>query len=158
MRLVLQPDNEILLTDRLRQAACVTAPLVRDVMELVCRGHYHPGPASVLARIERLIAEQAWAEVALALINLELPQWQLRRLAYDGGEWHCALSRRRELPDWLDEVVEASHPDLPAALLEALLEAQRIAQADRPAWGRPSVPTASADSAPCPTLCCDNFA
>jgi len=158
MPLVFQHGSEMLLSSRLHETPAVTAALVQDVMEMICRAHSHPGQASTLARIERLVAEQAWAEVALALIDLELPQWQLRRLVYDGGEWHCALSRRRELPDWLDEVVEASHPDLPAALLEALLEAQRIAQADRPAWGRPSVPTASADSAPCPTLCCDNFA
>jgi hypothetical protein len=154
MRLVLQPDNEILLTDRLRQAACVTAPLVRDVMELVCRGHYHPGPASLLARIERLIAEQAWAEVALALIDLELPRWRLRRLAYDGGEWHCALSRRREVPEWLDQAAEASHPDLAGALLAAFLEALRIVEP----LGRPSVPAVPRERAPCAVLCCDNFA
>jgi hypothetical protein len=119
MRLVLQRDNEILLTDRLRDASAVSAPLVRDIMEFVRRRHSHPGQTSAITRIERLIAEEAWADVALALIDLELPQWQLRRLAYDGGEWHCALSRRREVPDWLDQAVEASHPDLPGALLEA---------------------------------------
>jgi hypothetical protein len=154
MRLVLQQDNEIVLADRLRDATTVTMPLVRDVMELVCRRHSHPGRADAVARIERLIAEQAWAEVALALIALELPQWQLRRLAYDGGEWHCALSRRREVPEWLDEAVEASHPDLPGALLAALLEAKRIS---RP-LGRPSVPTVPRGTASFVSLSCDNFA
>jgi hypothetical protein len=153
MRQVLQQDNEILLTDRLHYAPAVTAPLVRDVMEFVCRRHSHPGQAGVLARIERLIAEEAFAEVALALIDLELPQWQLRRLAYDGGEWHCALSRRREVPDWLDQAVEASHPDLPGALLEAFLEAQRIVEP----LDRPSVPAVPRKSAPCTLVCCDNF-
>lgn len=154
MRLVLQLDDEILLGSRLHETPAVTATLVRDVMELACRRHSHPGQASALARIERLIVEEAWTEVALAVIDLELPQWQLRRLAYDGGEWHCALSRRREVPDWLDQAVEASHPDLPGALLKVFFEAQRIGGP----WGRPSVPTAPADSAPCATLCCDNFA
>jgi hypothetical protein len=154
MRLVLQHDNEILLASRLRDAPAVTAPLIQDVMELVCRRHSHPGQASAIARIERLIAEEAWAEVALRLIDLELPQWRLRRLAYDGGEWHCALSRRREVPEWLDQAVEASHPDLPGALLEAFLEAQRIIEP----LGRPSVPAAPCDKAPCALLCCDNFA
>src|ERR1700758_1323623 len=143
MRLVLQRDNEILLTDRLRDASAVSAPLVRDIMEFVRRRHSHPGQTSAIKRIERLIAEEAWAEVALALIDLELPQWQLRRLAYDGGEWHCALSRRREVPEWLDEAAEASHPDLPGALLAALLEAKRIVQP----LGRPSVPTAPRETA-----------
>jgi hypothetical protein len=153
MRLVLQQDNEILLTDRLRDASALTAPLFRDIMEFVRRHHSHPGQTSAITRIERLIAEEAWAEVALALIDLELPQWQLRRLAYDGGEWHCALSRRREVPDWLDQAVEASHPDLPGALLEAFLEAQRIVEP----LDRPSLPAAPRKSAPCTLVCCDNF-
>jgi len=154
MRLAVQHDNEILPDGRLHDTPAVTAPLVRDVMELVCRRHSHPGQASALAHIERLITEEAWTEVALALIDLELPQWQLRRLAYDGGEWHCALSRRREVPEWLDQAVEASHADLPGALLEALLEAQRIVGP----FGRPSVPAVPRNDAPCAPLCCDNFA
>jgi hypothetical protein len=148
MRLAVQHDHEIPLSDRL------TGALVRQLIDTTCRRHSHPGQAAALARIERLIAAEAWAEVALALIDLELPQWQLRRLAYDGGEWHCALSRRRELPDWLDQAVEASHPDLPGALLEAFLGALRIGQP----LGRPSVPAVPRESAPCATLCCDNFA
>ncbi len=42
-------------------------------------------------------------------MELELPLWQVRRIAYDEGEWHCALSRERELPDWLDAAVEARY-------------------------------------------------
>jgi hypothetical protein len=154
MRLVPQQDNEILLADRLRDAPAVTASLIRDVMDAVCRRHSHPGHARTIARIERLIAEEAWAEVALALIDLELPQWRLRRLSYDGGDWHCALSRRREVPDWLDQAVEASHPDLPGALLEAFLEALRSVQH----LGRPSVPTAPRETVPSVPLSCENFA
>jgi hypothetical protein len=154
MRPVLQHDNEILLNGGLHNMPAVTAPLVRDVMELVCRRRSHPGQTSALARVERLIAEEAWAEVALALIDLELPQWQLRRLAYDGGEWHCALSRWREVPEWLDQAIETSHPDLPGALLAAFLEALRIVEPS----GRPSVPAVAHDSAPSALLSCDHFA
>jgi hypothetical protein len=153
MRVDSQHDNEILLPDRLRDAPGVTAPLVRDAMELICGRHSHPGQADTIARMERLIAAEAWVEVVLALLDLELPRWQLRRLAYDGGEWHCALSRRREVPEWLDEAVEANHPDLPGALLGALLEARRTVEH----FGRPSVPVVPYDSAPCALLCCDNF-
>ena len=78
------------------------------------------------ARIERLIQSGAWTDAALALIDLELPQWQLRRIAYDEGEWHCALSRERELPDWLDQSVEGRHADLALAILSAFVEARRI--------------------------------
>jgi len=55
------------------------------------------------APIERLIRPRPWTTPALALVDLELPQWQVRRIAYDEGEWYCALSRARELPDWLDD-------------------------------------------------------
>ena len=88
------------------------------------------------ARIERLIEAQAWTDAALALIDLELPQWQIRRLAYDDGEWYCALSRQRELPDWLDQSVEARHADLALAILSAFVEAERFS---RPS-SRTSVP------------------
>lgn len=104
------------------------------------------------ARIERLIRAGARIDAALALIALELPQWQLRRIAYDGGEWHCALSRSRELPDWLDQSAEGQGADLTEALLAALIEAQRITAASR----APSALRPRAQSA-CMPLCCDNF-
>jgi hypothetical protein len=154
VRLVLQHDNETSLSDRLRESPGVTASLVRNVTDTVCRQHFHLGQTRMVARVERLIAAEAWVEVSLALIDLELPQWWLRRLVYDGGKWHCALSRRREVPDWLDQAVEASHPDLPGALLMAFLEVHRISEP----LGRPSVPVTPLESAPCAPFCCDNFA
>ena len=154
MRLAVQHDHEVPLGDRFGNVPTVTGSLLRQLMDATCRPHFHPGQATALVRIERLIAEEAWTEVAVALIDLELPQWQLRRVVYDGGEWHYALSRRRELPDWLDQAVEASHPDLPGALLQAFLEAQRTIESPC----RPSVPAVPPERAPCATLCCDNFA
>ena len=74
--------------------------------------------------LERLLESGAWTDAALALIDLELPQWQLRRIAYDEGEWHCALSRQRELPEWLDLAIEARHADLALAMLSAFVEAR----------------------------------
>ena len=62
----------------------------------------------------------------------------MRRLAYDDGEWYCALSRERELPDWLGQSVESRHADLALALLSAFVEVQRLS-ADAP---RTSVPRA----------------
>jgi hypothetical protein len=153
MRLVLGHD-ETSLPDRLRDAVVATASLVRQVMDSTCRRCPYPGRAGKVRHLERCIAAEAWADVALTLIDLELPQWQLRRIVYDGGEWHCALSRHSELPEWLDQSVEASHSDLSLALLEAFLEAQRVAS---PASG-PSVPAARAEVAEsCTPLCCDNF-
>jgi hypothetical protein len=112
------------------------------------------GETGKTARTERLIQAEAWTDAALALIDLELPLWQVRRIAYDEGEWYCALSRQRDLPDWLDRSIESRHADLALAILGAFVEAQRIAA---PA-SRPSVPVVSPDLNPLyEPVCCDNF-
>ncbi len=142
------------LSDRLRGAYRVTPELFSEVTGAMCRCLPAIGRTAAAARIEKLVEAQAWADATLALIELELPQWQLRRIAYDGGAWHCALSRARELPDWLDQSVEASHPDLALAILSALIETKDVAAPS----GRPSVPSASGKprSYYVP-VCCDNF-
>jgi hypothetical protein len=124
------------LGDLLRDAPAVTADLISEVIGGTCRRFPSAGQTEKTARIERLIGSGAWTDAALALIDLELPQWQIRRLAYDEGEWHCALSRQRELPEWLDQSVEAHHADLPLAILSAFVDAQRISGPS----SRPSVP------------------
>jgi len=81
--------------------------------------------------------------------------WQVRRIAYDEGEWHCALSRERELPDWLDAAVEAHHADLSLALLSAFVEVQALTAET----ARPSVPTVRPAIDPLyEPVACDNFA
>lgn len=77
-------------------------------------------------RLAQLIQSAAWTDAALMLIDLELPMWQVRRLTYDNGEWYCALSRERELPDWLDQSIETRHPDLALAILSAFVDARRV--------------------------------
>jgi len=124
------------LGDRLRNACAVTGEFLSDIVRQTCRRFPSAAQGGKTARIERLIQSGAWTDAALALIDLELPQWQLRRIAYDEGEWYCALSRERELPDWLDQSVEARHADLALAILSAYVEAQR---ANTPA-DRSSVP------------------
>jgi hypothetical protein len=89
------------------------------------------------------------------LLDRELPQWQVRRLAYDDGEWYCALSRQRELPDWLDRSVETHHADLALAILSALVEARRITANSSPS----SVASVACRiDAFCAPLITDNFA
>src|SRR5215468_6419937 len=84
--------------------------------------HFAPGsPES--DGLRRLMAAQAWTDAALVLVESELPQWTLRQLTYDDGQWHCTLGRHRGLPEWLDDTVEASHDVLPLAILGALTEA-----------------------------------
>jgi hypothetical protein len=143
------------LNDRLRDAHAVTAALISEIIAATCRRFPSMGQTEKTARIERQIQSEAWTDAALALIDLELPQWQVRRIAYDEGEWYCALSRERELPDWLDRSIEARHADLALAILSAFVDTQQL---DAPS-SRPSVPTVRRDvKALYEPLCCDNFA
>lgn len=141
--------------DRLRDACAVTAEFLSDIISQTCRRFRFLGSSLKTARIERLIQSQAWTDAALALLDLELPQWQVRRLAYDQGEWYCALSRQRELPDWLDQSIEVRHADLALAILSAFVEAQRISAPT----SQTSVPAVPQDTNPhYEPVCCDNFA
>jgi hypothetical protein len=78
-----------------------------------------------VSRIDRLIESGAWTDAALALIELELPAWRLRRLVCDSGEWLCSLSRQPNLPIELDDTVDARHEVLPLAILRAFIDARR---------------------------------
>src|SRR6478736_6728977 len=123
MSILLEQAFHTTLADRLRDAYGVTAEFLSDIIKETCRRFPSNGSAKA-ARIERLIQSEAWTDAALALIDLQLPQWQVRRIAYDEGEWHCSLSRQRELPEWLDQSIEVHHADLPLAILAAFAEAQ----------------------------------
>ena len=142
------------LDQQLRAAPAMTRPLMLDIIDQACRRFPSRGRSERSARIMRLVDAEAWTDAALALIELELPMWQVRRIAYDEGEWHCALSRERELPEWLDQSIEAHHADLALAILSAFVEVQRISA---PVSG-PSVPTVRPDTNPVyePVLS-DNF-
>ena len=155
MSLLSEPQDPAELGDRLRNANAVTGEFLSDIIRQTCRRCPSEGQSGKTARVERLIQSGAWTDAALALIDLELPQWQVRRIAYDEGEWHCALSRQRELPDWLDKSAEAHHADLALALLSAFVEAQRISAP----LSRPSVPAVRGDTNPLyEPVCSDNFA
>jgi hypothetical protein len=154
MTLLSQHHDPGELGDRLREAHAVTAELMSEIIGGVCRRFPSLGQTGKTARIEQLISSEAWTDSALALIDLELPLWQVRRIAYDEGEWYCALSRERELPDWLDQSIEARHADLALAILSAFVDAQRLAAPST----KPSVPAVSRDLNPLyEPLCCDNF-
>ena len=142
------------LNDRIRDAHAATAELITEIIGETCRRFPSVGQTEKTARIEQLIYSQAWVDALLSLIDLELPLWQVRRIAYDEGEWYCALSRERELPDWLDRSIEARHADLPLAILSAFVEVQRIAAPS----SRQSVPAVARDLHPFyEPVCCDNF-
>jgi hypothetical protein len=154
MSLLAETQNPAELGERLRNADAVTADIMSDVIGQACRRFPSLGQSEKSLRLERLLESGAWTDAALALIDLELPHWQLRRIAYDEGEWHCALSRQRELPDWLDSAIEARHADLALAMLGAFVEAQRVSTST----SRTSVPAVRQDANPIyePVLC-DNL-
>jgi hypothetical protein len=131
------------LGEHLRGTGEADADLMTEVIGAACRRYPSLGQSEKTARVEQLIRSGAWTDTALALIDLELPFWQVRRLAYDDGEWYCALSRERELPDWLDQSIEARHTDLALAILSAFVEAQRISEPE----SRASVPAVKATAA-----------
>jgi hypothetical protein len=110
-----------------------------------------PGRAT---RIDRLIESGAWTDAALALIELELPTWELRRLNREDDEWFCSLSRQQNLPAMLDDTADANHQLMPIALLLAFLQACRITGI------APQVVSAvpALDTAEEWIICCDNFA
>jgi hypothetical protein len=142
------------LAERLSDAGEVSAALMAEVTGTACRRYPSIGQSGKTARLERLIRSGAWTDAALALIDLELPLWQVRRLAYDEGEWHCALSRERELPDWLDQSIETRHADLPLAILCAFAEAQRGSAPE----SRASVPDVRRSESPLyEAVCMDNY-
>lgn len=142
------------LGDRLRNAQAMTQPLMLQIIDKACRRFPSLGQSERTARVMRLIDAEAWTDAALTLMELELPLWRVCRIAYDEGEWHCALSRKRELPDWLDAAVEGCHGDLAIALLSAFVEVQALA-VEVP---RPSVPNVR--PAPDPLyepVACENY-
>jgi hypothetical protein len=149
MSLPSEPQHRLELGDRLRDAAGVTPELMAEIISKTCQRFSSLGQSGRTARIERLIQFGAWTDAVLALIDLELPQWQVRRLAYDQGEWYCALSRQRELPDWLDQSIEAHHADLALAMLAAFVEARRVTAPS----SRTSVPAVTRDASPVYETC-----
>lgn len=146
------PERLAWIADQVRSADRPSTDLVSAIASEVSRNGAN-GSAPATGQLEKLIAAGAWADTALALVASALPQWKLRRLAYDDGEWHCVLSPQREFPEWLDDGIETHHADLSLALFRGLIEAARQQRAETP---KPTVPRIRIRQPD--TLCCDNFA
>jgi hypothetical protein len=139
------------LADELRLAPALTAPIVSHLIAAACprlSALHRKGQA---ARFDRLVADGAWTEIALALLALERPAWTLRRLVREDGEWLCSLSMQPNLPAPLDDTADASHATLPLAIVSAFLEACRRAGAARQVRLRHVKRPAAA-------VCCDDVA
>ena len=141
------------LQDQICRAHTITPGLMVDVMRACPR--LQAQKCTAKARVVHLIESGACADATLALLELELPQWKLRRLIREDNEWDCSVSKQLGLPAEFDDMAEANHESLPLAVLSAFIEARLhslTADASRPQ----SVPQV------CPTqgyvICCDNFA
>ena len=153
MRVDSEHRAPIALGEKLRAADVMSPELMSEILDVTCRRALLQSNGAKASHLEELIDACAWTDAALALLELELPRRHIRRIAYDGGEWHCALSRQRELPDWLDQSIETRHPDLALAILTAFVEAQWAMPLSRPSV--PVIPRKADEGIP---LCCENFA
>jgi hypothetical protein len=144
------------MRDQLSRAQLITRDLMSKCVAACIRINT-PRIATKAARINQLIELEAWTEAALALVELELPQWKLRRLVCDEGAWLCSLSKQWNLPAWLSDCVETRHESLPLAILIALIEARQCGEPSSRVAG--SVPQCGLEaSSPAEIMCCDNFA
>jgi len=134
---------------RAKRLRTVTPELLNEVIASACdrfRTHGH----TTKAAFNQLVACGAWTDAVLQLLHLELPQWKLRRIIYEDEEWHCFLSKQRQVPLGFDEDAEAAHEVLPLAILLAFIRARSAA-----ATAATSVPRVT--PTPGCSVCCDNF-
>ncbi|HTV29426.1 MAG TPA: hypothetical protein VMF32_16740 [Xanthobacteraceae bacterium] len=150
-------DHAVLL-DRLDEALCLAPKLTRDLLARVIAGACSRIPVLTQSgnatQLGRLVESGAWTDVALALIDLELPRWRLRRLTCEDGIWSCSLSRQPNFPAALDDSADGSHDVMTLAILRAFLQARRMAAAD--SHHGASVPLVEPVRAA--FVCCENFA
>src|ERR1700730_15764087 len=112
------------LSERLCRAPEVTSDLFSDAMA-ICTRIAVLAKAGKTDRLDGLVRANAWTDAALALLALEMPNWKLRRLEYEDGEWVCSLSTRPNVPVEIDDTADARHEVLPLAILSAFLGARR---------------------------------
>ena len=105
------------LTQQLQRAPAVTANLLSNVIVEACMRL----PAVNATRVDQLIEVGAWSDAALALIELELPAWKVRRLICEDGVWLCSLSRQPNMPIEFNDTADAYHEVLPLAILGAFV-------------------------------------
>jgi hypothetical protein len=142
------------LDDDLRLAPVPTPELFRKIIEHTETRVSSRWRSEEATRVDSLIDAGSWTEAAFAIIEIETPNWMLRRLIYEDGEWICSLSRQRHLPVVLDDMVEAGHAALLLAVLRAVVEVRR----GRPAIGETTSPVPQIQAMSEQTICCDNFA
>jgi hypothetical protein len=147
------------ISERINAADAVTNDLISELIGAISDRHgagKHGAEKHDQWRedIKTFVQIGAWTDAAIIFMKMELPRWKLRRLVYDEGEWHCAISHQRDLPEWLDATIETHHNDLSIALLKSIVEAIRQDMSQ-------DAPTLNIWTKPIDQrnlICCDNFA
>jgi hypothetical protein len=120
------------LTERVRSAAEVDCSLLADVVAKGCVRFPVMQRAGRTVLLHRFVELGAWTAAALALVEIELPRWKLRRLVLEDSQWLCSLSRQVNMPLWLDDLAEGRHEEPALAALGSLVEARRRDAAEPP--------------------------
>jgi hypothetical protein len=155
--MVATADRAVLIErvdEALQLARAPTADLFSKVIQSACVRLPTLKKSGLAGRLGRLIEAGAWAEAAIALVELEMPAWWVRRLACEGGEWVCALSQQPNIPIALDDTAEAEHEILALAILRAAVEVRRRSGVAA------KIGVAALQIAPSSqgAICCDSFA
>jgi hypothetical protein len=103
------------------QSACPTHALVADIVAAVAP-HHLDGRGERSIQLRRWLDTHAFLEIGFVLIDWELPNWSMRRLAQDDGLWWCAVSPRQAI-QWGHDEVDESHENKELAVLKAFLTA-----------------------------------
>jgi hypothetical protein len=111
------------LDNEMHNAQEPSLDLLAKIISGVCTRISRRAKTGTLDHLIHLAKIGAWNDAAFALIELELPLWQVRRLVYENGEWLCSLSYQPNLPMAFDDCVEETHEVLPLAMLRAFVEA-----------------------------------
>ena len=142
------------LQAHIQRAQTLTPVLAAEVITRACPRLQARHPTAK-AKLVRLIESGAFADAMLSLLELELPQWKLRRIVCKDGVWYCSMSKQLGLPADLDDMAEAQHESMPLAILGAFIEAGRHSRSASEGQ-RQSVPPVRLTQGY--ALCCDNFA
>jgi hypothetical protein len=90
------------LAEQLGLAPAVSVSLLQQIAQ-ACPRLSSAQQSKLATDIDRFIEARSWTDLAIGLVRLELPTWQIRRIACKGSEWTCSLLRQPYLPLSLDE-------------------------------------------------------
>jgi DNA-binding transcriptional LysR family regulator len=111
------------LRRRLSAARSITDSLAYEVIEATCPRYPNARMLSAYNQLRRLIGVGAWLDVAVLLIDLRIPGWQVRHIYYEDGRWVCVMSPRWAPATGLGKFCAAGHHLIELAVMAAFIDA-----------------------------------